>query len=163
MMPILTVIGALASAATHGEPADPVKAYVQKDYATALKIWQSQAEYGDPGAQFMLGMMNANGEGVPQDYREAMRWYRLSAERGHWGALHDIGILYANGQGVPQDFARAYMWFNLAAAATGDDDGTRKMLIKSRDQEASRLTAEQVANAQEMARRCQQSRFKDCD
>ena len=36
------------------------------------------AEQGDATAQFNLGVMYANGEGVAEDEREAVRWYRLA-------------------------------------------------------------------------------------
>src|ERR1017187_3210827 len=34
------------------------------------------------GAQFNLGLMYANGEGVTQNYAEAARWYRKAADQG---------------------------------------------------------------------------------
>ena len=37
------------------------------------------AEQGDADAQFNLGVMYANGEGVSQDYVEAHMWYNLAA------------------------------------------------------------------------------------
>ena len=50
------------------------------DYATALKEWKPLAEKGDAVAQYNLGQMYRNGDGVPQDYTEAVRWWRLAAE-----------------------------------------------------------------------------------
>ena len=69
--------------------------------------------------------------------------------------------MYANGRGVRQDFVRAHMWFTLAAAALSGD--SRDTAIKKRDRIASKMTAEQIATAQEMARRCQESKLKNCD
>ena len=105
--------------------------------------------------------MYNKGEGVAQDYREAVKWFHLAAEQGNAGAQGHLGVKYANGQGVPQDFLRAYMWSNLAAAALSGNEG--KAAIEIRDRIASKLTAAQVVKAQEMARRCQQSKFKECD
>ena len=42
-----------------------------------------QAEAGDASAQFNLGVMYDNGEGVPEDDAEAVRWYRMAAEQGN--------------------------------------------------------------------------------
>ena len=39
------------------------------------------AEQGDADAQFNLGIMYANGRGVPQDDAEVVRWYRLAADQ----------------------------------------------------------------------------------
>jgi len=43
-------------------------AFYRGDYATALKEWQPLAEQGDADAQFNLGSLYANGQGVPQDF-----------------------------------------------------------------------------------------------
>ena len=42
-----------------------------------------QAEAGDASAQYILGLMYANGFGVPEDDDEAVRWYRMAAEQGY--------------------------------------------------------------------------------
>ncbi len=62
------------------------------DYATALKEWRPLAEQGDAGAQNILGLMYATGEGVPQDNNEAVRWYRLAAEQGDDRAQYILGM-----------------------------------------------------------------------
>ena len=64
------------------------------------------------------------------------------------------------------DWARvlAYItgtWFNLAAAALSGDEG--KTAMKRRDRVALDMTAAQIEKAQEMALRCQRSKFKECD
>jgi len=60
---------------------DATDAYKRKDYKTAYKLILPLAKQGDEVAQFNLGVMYDNGEGVPQDYKEAVRWYRLSADK----------------------------------------------------------------------------------
>ena len=52
------------------------------------------ADQGDVDAQFNLGVMYDNGEGVPQDYAEAVRWYRLAAEQGNASAQFNLGSMY---------------------------------------------------------------------
>ena len=52
------------------------------DYATALKEWTTLAEQGDADAQYNLGRLYSNGNGVLQDYKTAAKWYTLSAEQG---------------------------------------------------------------------------------
>ncbi len=52
------------------------KAYQRGDYATALRIFRQLAEQGDASAQYNLGFMYDNGQGVTQDYAVAVRWYR---------------------------------------------------------------------------------------
>ena len=65
--------------------------------------------------------------------------------------------MYYNGRGVVQDYTRAHMWFNLAAVA-GDKDS-----VSGRDTIAAKMTTQQIAEAQKMARACQARNFKDCD
>ena len=74
------------------------------------------AEQGDARVQFMLGIMYAGGNGVPEDDVEAVRWCRLAAEQGNANAQNNLGFRYASGAGVPEDDVLAYMWFNLSAA-----------------------------------------------
>ena len=93
-----------------------------------------------------------------QDFHEAVKWYRLAAAQGNEFAQINLGVMYTNGRGVRQDFVRAYMWFTLAAAALSGDSGDTA--IKNRDRIASKMTAEQIATAQEMARRCQESSLR---
>ena len=95
------------------------------------------------------------------DYEMAAQLFRSHAEQGNARAQNNLGGLYSQGRGVPQDFVRAHMWFNVAAAAlTGDE---RKAAIKNRDNVASQLTAVQIGKAEEMARRCQDTKFKECE
>ncbi len=92
-----------------------VAAYKRGDYATALREWRPLAEQGNANAQFFLGLMYGNGEGVPQDYAKALQWWRKAAEQGVAGAQYNLGIMYDNGRGVPQDSAKALQWYRKAA------------------------------------------------
>ena len=68
-------------------------AYRSNDYATALREWEPLAEQGDAFAQYNLGVMYANGDGVPQDDKIALKWFTLAAEQGHAGAKTNLSIL----------------------------------------------------------------------
>ena len=94
---------------------EAVAAYGRGDYATAVRVFLVHAEQGDASAQFSLGVMYANGEGVLKDEAEAVRWYRLAAEQGHADAQFNLGVMYANGRGVLKDEAEAVRWSRLAA------------------------------------------------
>ena len=54
-----------------------------KDYAEAVKWFRKSAEQGNVDAQYNLGRMYNNGEGVKQDCFEAIKWFRKSAEKGN--------------------------------------------------------------------------------
>ena len=93
-----------------------VRAYNRGDYTSAFREFRALAEQGHAGAQFSLGFMYDNGEGVPEDDRQAAFWYRKAAEQGEAYAQSNLGRMYAFGKGVPEDDVRAYAWVNLAAA-----------------------------------------------
>ena len=57
-----------------------------------------------------------------------------------------MGNLYAQGQSVLQDYGRAHIWFNLATA-NGHERGS-----ENRDNVAIKMTSDQLAEAQRMAR-----------
>ncbi|MDP6526635.1 MAG: tetratricopeptide repeat protein, partial [Kiritimatiellia bacterium] len=102
---------------------------------------EAQAE-----AQLKLGLTYSLGHGVAQDYAQALKWYRKAAEQGLAGAQYFLGASYYRGQGVAQDYAQALKWYNLAAAQ-GVETGA-----KWRDKVADKMTPDQVAEAQRLAR-----------
>ena len=117
-------------------------AYKKGDYTTALREWRPLADQGDAFAQFGLGEMYSRGQGVAQDDAEALKWYRKAADQGDAVGQFILGGMYYNGQGVAQDYVQAHMWLNLSAAqGTKDSD-------KFRDQVASEMTPDQIAEAQ---------------
>jgi len=124
---------------------------VPQDYKEAFRWYQAAAEQGTADAQRYLGFMYVEGRGVPQDFKEAVRWWRAASEQGHADAQSNLGVMYTNGQGVPQDYIQAHMWYNLAASGRRDDDD-RKMAAKNRDSIAEKMTPEQIAEAQRLAR-----------
>ena len=54
-----------------------------------LKWYRLAADQGDADAQNNLGVMYANGEGVPQDYVRAHMWFNLSAAQGNQDAAEN--------------------------------------------------------------------------
>ena len=73
------------------------------DYATALREWRPLAEQGDPSAQFRLGLLYENGNGVPRDFAKARLWYEKAAVQGEAKAQFYLGIQSAFGEGGPLD------------------------------------------------------------
>jgi TPR repeat protein len=83
--------------------------------------------------------------------------YRLAAKQGDAEAQNNLGIMYANGDGVPQNNVRGYIWWSVAAAQ-GEEDAKR-----NRDIVAKRLTPDQLTQAQQIATRCIDSDYQDCE
>jgi uncharacterized protein len=98
-------------------------AYKNDDYAQASAIFKSLAEKGDARAQFNLGLLYDEGEGVPKDPEKAASWYRKAAEQGHREAQFNIGQMYSVGHGLPKDLQQAYFWW-LLASADGEEEAT---------------------------------------
>ena len=73
------------------------------------------AEAGDASAQFILGLMYDNGDGVLKDSAEAVKWYRKSAEQGNANAQNNLGLMYNKGDVVLKDSAEARKWFRKSA------------------------------------------------
>jgi TPR repeat protein len=129
---------------------------VPQDYAEAVDWYRKAAEQGNAGAQYSVGVMYANGKGVLQDYAEAVEWYRLAAEQGNDSAQINLGVMYGDGKGVLQDDVMAHIWFNISGANGNAGGPEARGLIEQR------MTREQIADAQALARRCMSSNYQDC-
>ena len=116
------------------------------DFAKALREWRPLAEQGDARAQYYLGLLYENGDGVPQDYEKAREWYEKSAAQGEANAQFYLGLLSAFGQGGPLDLAQAHMWYSLAAGK-----GHVGAAVYRNDL-AKQMTPAQIAEAQKRAR-----------
>ena len=68
-------------------------AYESGDFATALREWTPLAKQGDTLAQYNLGLMYGNGQGVIQDYIRAHMWWNIAAKSGHKNASKNRDII----------------------------------------------------------------------
>ena len=69
------------------------------------------AEMEIPEAQYRLGLMYRDGEGVEKNYEKAVEWYRKSAKQGYASAENNLGFMYENGFGVEKDYKKAFDWY----------------------------------------------------
>jgi len=157
---------------------DAVAAYRRADYAKAFQVYHSLADQGLAVAQFNLGLMYANGQGVAKDETEAMKWYRLAADQGRSDAQYQLGHLSYQ----QNNYAEAAKWFRLAAEQGRPDaqsnlgvmyaegegvprddvqalmwftlaaDQNHKDAIENRDNAVSTMTASRIAAAKKLAR-----------
>ena len=110
---LLTI--ASSNAAVAGPLEDGIAAYNKGDVKTALKLWLPLADQGNADAQVNLGVLYANGEGVPQSYDEALKWYHKAAEQSDVYALNNLGLMYMRGQGVAASDRTAVTFYRQAA------------------------------------------------
>ena len=83
-------------------------------HATANDL-QKVAAAGNAAAQYRLGLLYHDGQGVPQSYEQAKHWFTKAAEQGHAGAQVNLGTIYLLGHGFYQSDPLALFWFRKAA------------------------------------------------
>jgi len=88
------------------------------DQLRAEAAVRKAAKAGNAEAQFRLGVMYGNGDGVGLNYEQALAWFEKAAAQGHENALITLAWMYANGTGVDVDEGRARELY-LEAAARG--------------------------------------------
>ncbi|GES98810.1 kinase-like domain-containing protein [Rhizophagus clarus] len=65
-------------------------------YEIAFKLNQSAANLGDSVAQYNLGLMYENGDGIKKDLNQAIYWYEKSANQGNQDAQNGLENLFKN-------------------------------------------------------------------
>lgn len=168
LVAIVMVLGCLSAWA--GPVEDMMKAYEYAEagnYAEAVKLYRRSANQGFSPAALNLALLFHKGQGVPQDYAEAVKFYRMAATQGDYTepivrsimrqAQFNLGLIYYYGRGVLQDHVSAHMWWNLAGS-NGSKNG-----IKYRDDIATTMAPNQIAEAQRRARDCLNSNYRNCD
>lgn len=93
----------------------------------ALSLYQKAAAQGDPGGEYGLGRMHADGlGGLQPDAAKALDWYRKAESKKHAPAIDALARAYRHGSlGLPKDLdkareldAQAKELFEAAAGAT---------------------------------------------
>jgi TPR repeat protein len=118
---------------------------VPRDDRESAHWFKLAADQGQTEAEYNLGVLRANGQGVSRDDAEAVRWYRLAAERGHRDAQFNLAVLYANGRGTARDLVQAEKWFQIAARA-GDRDAET-----AQERLAERMSAQEIEESKALA------------
>lgn len=99
-----------------------MQALSRGDYAQAYCAWRPLAEGGLSEAQYQIGWLYANGNGLAVDVERALAWWVRAAEQGHADAQFAIGLAYTTGEGgIRRDLDEAVRWY-LAAARHGHPD-----------------------------------------
>lgn len=123
-----------------------VAAYQAGKFDVAAAKFKELAEQGDASAQFNLGSLYREGQGVSQDDKQAALWWAKAADQGHIDAMDNLGLRYAKGEGVEQDMVQAYKWFSIAALSKNASAAANAKFA------ATKLTPEQLEQAQLLAK-----------
>jgi len=102
---------------------DAWDALKHRDYAVSLKMLKSLADQGNAKAQFSLGSLYMQGEGVKQDETEGLKWWGKAAEGGLLEAQMRLGDHYTTFSPPRsyrestdyKQYAEAFKWFYMAA------------------------------------------------
>ena len=123
----------------------------QKNPSLATKYLEKAAAANDTWSQVTLGRLYMAGTGTFQDYSAAWKLFFKAATSPEfdyhvWEAQYLLGVLLEKGLGVTKDLVLAHAWYNIAATHSFDKAGPR------RDAVTSQLTADELAEAQTLAK-----------
>jgi len=167
-------------------------AFSQAPYSKTIAEWRAAAEEGEAWAQYSLGYLYDNGEGVPEDNATAVKWYTKAAEQGLAKAQFELGYMYSSGRDVPENDATAAKWFSklaeqgyseaqyMLASLYSEGEGVPEdnvmaymwwnLAAAQGDEDARELkgivqdsmTPAQIAEAQTLSRECLAKDYKNC-
>ena len=108
------------------------------------------AEQGNPEAQFALGTMYRDGQGVEKDLEQTLAWWKKAAELGNVDAQFALGNIYSGGYGVARDYVLSYMWFDITATQT-DAVWLAPIARSNRDALVPHMSDAEVSKATQMS------------
>jgi TPR repeat protein len=79
-------------------------------YDEAFRLASRAADCGSTDGLNCLGVLYADGLGVPKDIKRAAEYYKSAAEAGNPVAQEVLGRCYFYGSGMEEDYSRAYYW-----------------------------------------------------
>lgn len=92
-----------------------VKALLEMDLGKVATLYQkADDDQGSAYAQYMLGWLYENGQGVPNDLGKAAELFQKAADQGFAYAQYNLGVAYENGLGVPKDPGKVAQLFQKA-------------------------------------------------
>ena len=119
----------------------------------ALRVLKNAADSGDVNAQYYLGVMFRDGQGVGQDYAQAVAWFRKAADRGNAAAQNNLGIRYKNGQGVAQNRVIAYALYSLSIENNSVSNDQHQNAISNRQNISEYMTESEIEKSQALTQR----------
>ncbi len=80
-----------------------------------MRALEEKAGRGDAESEYMLGIVQQQGLGVPVDMAKAVEWFKRAAEHGSGRAEMVLGWISEQGDGVPRNVNEAARWYQRAA------------------------------------------------
>lgn len=88
---------------------------LRRDMNMAMRWFEEAGNGGDADANFNLGVLKLQGQGIPQNKFEAAKHFRLAGERGHETAMTNLAMMLIKGDGIPRDMQLGAQWLIKAA------------------------------------------------
>lgn len=111
----LILLTALADSTAFADYQAAYVAYRNGNFTETLRQLEPLDHQDNPHAQYLLGEMYRDGQGVPRNFNTAASWYRRAAKQGNESAQLALGQMYERGEGVQQSYAKAAYWYQWAA------------------------------------------------
>ena len=124
---------------------------IKRDVVRAHQTFDYAAKYfGDRDAQYHVGRMDLDGQGVGKDTKQGIRWLALAADKGQYQAQAVFGAKLFKGEYVARDAARGLMYLILARdAATVEETWIADLYTAA----STQATAEEVRRALDLLKR----------
>lgn len=87
------------------------KLYDAAKYSEAVPKYRKAADAGSSWAQFRIGWMANNAEGMSKDPETARKYYMMSAQQGYRYAQYNLAVIYD----AEKNYAESYKWYRKAA------------------------------------------------
>ena len=131
------------------------EAEIDQNYLEAIKWFDKAALQFSGEAQYYLGVMHREGQGVARDRAEGLRWLSLSANKFYVPTYLLLAKIYAKGDGVVEEPIKAAMYMDLAQrysdtsnrAETSEVFDATKRDINAEQRAEGRLQAQLWINA----------------
>jgi len=91
------------------------KAFDEKNYTEAIKIFQELGSKGCDVSNNTLGIMYEYGLGTEENLHKAKKFYELAAEKGNILGFYNLGMAYMYGKGVDKDIRQAITYLRKAS------------------------------------------------
>lgn len=149
---------------------DGILVQTQTNHSAAIKWYKLAAQNGDDGAAFLLGNKFLYGNGIAKNYMDAIYWFIIAVKNKNVDAATMLEVIYGDGFapfnvaiGFQKNNTVAYMWAliaytNIQTANPSKEETHRKNVT---DWER-KLTPQQVASGQAMAKICVSTNYSKC-
>ena len=89
--------------------------YRSGNYEEAIPFFEEAGQRNSAEAQYYLGVIYDEKQGVLRKPEQAIEQYRAAAEQGYAAAQHKLGIKYQRGEDIPSNPDMAISWLQKAA------------------------------------------------